>query len=144
MQELVKSSVSLIELSPELRAVNDVQDRSHRCWKMGPALLLQDQGPISPVVSWKSDTELSQYLLTVQKNFASFPRVMTAPSEFAPIVWRIQLKAPIISWQNLVFNLFSGPILMVMIYNFPFLSTVRFEDSNSEAMVGIQMAPTIH
>lgn len=56
------------------------------------------------------------------------------------MVWRIQLKALIISWQNLVFNLFSGPILIVMIYTLPFRSMVRFGHSNGEAMVDIQLA----
>jgi hypothetical protein len=65
---------------------------------------------------------------------------MTAPSEFEPMVWRIQLKALIISWQNLVFNLFSGPILIVMIYTVPSRSMVRFEHSNGKAMVSIQLA----
>jgi hypothetical protein len=69
---------------------------------------------------------------------------MTAPSEFEPMVWRIQLKALIISWQNLVFNLFSDPILIVMIYTLPFRSTVRFEDSNGKVMVGMKMAATTY
>jgi hypothetical protein len=54
VQELVNFLVSLIELSPELEAVNDVQDRNRRCWKMGPSLLLRGQAPISPMVSSQS------------------------------------------------------------------------------------------
>jgi hypothetical protein len=54
VQELVNFFVSLIKLSPELGAVNDVQDRNHLCWKMGLSLLLRGQAPISPVVSSQS------------------------------------------------------------------------------------------
>jgi hypothetical protein len=53
------------------------------------------------------------------------------------MVWRIQLKALMISRQNLVFNLFSVPIFIVMIYTLPLRSMVRFGVSNGEAMLCI-------
>lgn len=63
--------------------------------------------------------------ITVQKNLASLPRVMTAPSALGPSVRSMSLKARMISWAKAVEMRFSGALCRVMTKTWPWRSTER-------------------
>lgn len=58
--------------------------------------------------------KLGAQALTVQKNFASLPLIITAPSASFPSRVSISLNALIISCAKATFNLFSGSFRMVI------------------------------
>lgn len=73
-------------LRVERGGVHGVRGRSRLCWRRGCRRFRRVRGPWATVSCWPV-CELT-LVLTVHQNLASFPRVMTAPSESGPrVLW---------------------------------------------------------